>query len=454
VSKSCVPQPFQIEEINFRTCFSAPSLRHFMLLMTGWVLTVGKHTISNVIAAMQLHEVENFVTIYRFFSRAIWNPDHVGERIFEMVVSMLLPHGSEVVVVLDDTLNKHRGKKICGAGWQHDGSAPKHSRQMAYGLCFVVIGLAVRLPGISDRIFCLPFAARLWWPQSVKVPPKRQVRKTKPQLAASLVRLARSWLDTGRRLRVVGDISYTCEAVIRDRPDGVHFTGRVRKDSALFEPPVLPIERPRGRPRTKGKRLPTPEEMFNDVTLPWREVRVTAYGKETVLHVYHLLAVWYYVLGPQIVAFVLVRDPSGTHADAVFFDTDPCALPEQIVARYSARWSIEITYRETKQLLGSADPQCRSELSVERAGMMAYWAYSLVILWFVCHFQTAKQLVTPRNPWYKHKRTITFSDMLAAVRRSHFIVGFSREAGNTGSSTENRWTRSTRHQQYTKSAKL
>jgi hypothetical protein len=59
VSKSCVPQPFQIEEINFRTCFS---------------------------------EVENFVTIYRFFSGAIRNPDHVAERIFEMVVSMLLPH--------------------------------------------------------------------------------------------------------------------------------------------------------------------------------------------------------------------------------------------------------------------------------------------------------------------------------------------------------------------------
>lgn len=452
--KRGVPQPFRIEEINFRSCFSAPSLRHFTVLMTGWVLTVGKHTISNVIAVMQLHEIESFVTIYRFFSRAIWNPDHVAERIFQMIVCVLLPEGSEVVAVLDDTLNKHRGKKICGAGWQHDGSAPKHSRQIAYGLCFVVIGLAVRLPGISDRVFCLPFAARLWWPQSTKVPPKRQVRKSKPQLAAALIGLTRSWLDTGRKLRVVADISYTCEAVIRDRPDGVHFTGRVRKDSALFEPPVLPIERSRGRPRTKGKRLPTPEEMFKDGTLPWRDVRVTTYGKETVLHVYHLLAVWYHVLGPQIVAFVLVHDPLGIRPDAVFLDTDPCASPEQIVARYSERWSIEITYRETKQLLGSAEPQCRSELAVERAGMMAYWAYTLVTLWFVRQFQSAKRLVTPRHPWYKRKSSITFSDMLAAARRSHFTLRFSREAGNTGSLSINPGARSTRHQLTTKRAKL
>lgn len=452
--KRDVPQPFHIEEINFRTCFSAPSLRHFIALMTGWVLTVGKRTISNVIAATRLHEVENFVTLYRFFARAVWNPDHVAERIFEMMVSVLLPQGSEVVVIVDDTLNKHCGKKICGAGWQHDGSAPKHSRKKAYGLCFVVMGLAASLPGIGDRVFCLPFAARLWWPQGVKTPPKRRLRKTKPQLAADLIRLTKRWLDSGRTLRVVADISYTCEAVIRDLPDGVHFTGRVRKDSALWEPPVLPIERPRGRPRTKGKRLPTPEEMFTDTTLPWRAIHVTTCGKETILHVYHLLAIWYHVLRPQIVTFVLVRDPSGAHADAVFLDTDPCASPEQIVARYSARWSIEITYRETKQLLGSADPQCRSELAVERAGMMAYWAYSLVIVWFVRHFHTAKRLVAPRTPWYKRKCAITFSDMLAAARRSHFAVGFSAEAGNVGLSHINPGARSPRHQRYTRRAKL
>lgn len=422
-----VPQPFEIEEINFRGCFSAPSLRHFLILLTGWVLTVGKHTISNVILAMELHEVENFVSAYRFFSRALWEPDHVARKVFAMILK-LLPQGAEVVAILDDTLNKHCGKKICGAGWQHDGSAPKHSLKKAYGLCYVVIGLAVSLPGISGRIFCLPYAARIWWPHNAKVHPKRLVRNTKPQLGAALVELTRSWLDRGRILRVVADISYTCEAVIRNRPQGVQFTGRVRKDSALYEPPVLPIDRPRGRPRTKGKRLPTPAEMFNDSTLPWREIPVISYGKQTTVQVHHLLAVWYHVLGPQIVAFLLVHDPSGAHADAVFVDTNPCASPGEIVARYSSRWSIEITYRETKQLLGSADPQCRTELAILRTPLMAYWAYSLVVLWFVQQFQAGKSLVITKQPWNARKSAITFSDMLAAARRTHFTISFSAEA--------------------------
>ncbi len=54
---------------------------------------------------------------------------------------------------MDDTLNPRVGKKICGAGFQHDGDAPKGGKPIGYGVCFVIIGVAVRLPGISDRVF-------------------------------------------------------------------------------------------------------------------------------------------------------------------------------------------------------------------------------------------------------------------------------------------------------------
>jgi hypothetical protein len=237
-------------------------------------------------------------------------------------------------------------------------------------------------------------------------------------------------------------------------PAGTHFTGRVRLDSALYEPPVLPVKRPQGRPRTKGKRLPTPDKLFKDPDLPWREIRVITRGNEAVLKVYHLLAVWYYSLGPQIVAFLLVHDPSGTHSDAVFVDTDVCASPEEIACRYFSRWSIEITNRETKQLLGASDPQCRSQLSVVRTPMMAYWAYSLVVLWFARGFRAGERLVVLSGPWYTRKTNITFSDMLAAARRSHMTVRFSREAGKNRQSEEKIPARLTRGSGYTERAKL
>ncbi|MBI5569541.1 MAG: transposase [Desulfomonile tiedjei] len=454
MSEEHVPQPFAIEEIFFRACFSAPSWGHFIVLLIGWVLTVGKHTISNVILTMKLEELEHFASAYRFLSRAVWNIDDVSQRLFSLIVEFFVPPGSEVVSIVDDSLYKHCGKKICGAGWQYDGSAPKHARNKGYGLCFVVMGVAVSLPGISGRVFCLPYAARFWWPERTKVSPKRLKRKSKPELAAELIHLTNGWLDQGRTLRVVGDIAYTCQMVLKSLPAGTHFTGRVRLDSALYEPPVLPIKRPQGRPRMKGERLPIPAEMFQDSRLPWREIRVLSSGSEVVLQVYHLFAIWYHVLGPQIVAFLLVHDPSGTHANAVFLDTDVCATSEEIAVRYFARWSIEITNRETKQLLGAADPQCRSELSVIRTPMLAYWAYSLVVLWFVRQFAAGKRLVAPTSPWYRRKMNITFSDMLAAARRSHMTLSFSRQADKSRDLPKNNPARSTRGSNYTKRAKL
>ena len=76
--KRNLPQPFQIDKIRFADCFTAPSLRHFGVLITGWVLTVGVHTISQVILTSGLHESESFVSIYRFLEKAKWTPDHVA----------------------------------------------------------------------------------------------------------------------------------------------------------------------------------------------------------------------------------------------------------------------------------------------------------------------------------------------------------------------------------------
>jgi hypothetical protein len=73
--KRNMPDPFQIDKIRFQDCFTVPSLRHFIVLMTGWTLTVGSHAISQVILTAQAHESEHFASVYRFFSRAKWDPD-------------------------------------------------------------------------------------------------------------------------------------------------------------------------------------------------------------------------------------------------------------------------------------------------------------------------------------------------------------------------------------------
>lgn len=451
--KRNLPQPFQIDKVRFTDCFTAPSLRHFGVLITGWVLTVGVHTISQVILTSGLHESESFVSVYRFLQKAKWSPDQVAFQVFRVIVDTLAPDVMEIELVLDDTLNDHVGKKIFGAGFQHDGDAPKTGKPIGYGVCFVIIGVVVRLPGISDRVFCLPYAARLWWPQKAKIKPRGEKHRSKSELGAELIRLTRSWLDHSITLRVIVDGGYSNKQLLRDRPQGVHITGKVRMDAALYAVAPQDPTGKRGRPRQKGDRLPCPRSTLAKEKDGWEWIWITLYGQETIVEAYHFEAIWYKVAGNEPLSVVMVRDPGGKYPDTVFFDTDIAAADSETIGRFSHRWSIEITNRETKSLLGSADPQCRCEKSVSRAPLMAYWSYCLVVVWFVDQFRTGKDLMIRTAPWY-FKRHITFSDMLAAARRSHFIPGISRDPSEHHNNLKSATPRSKRRPESYERAKL
>ncbi len=56
-----------------------------------------------------------------FFARARWNPDDLGLAVARLVVALLVPAGEPVVVAIDDTLFRRRGKKVWAASWFHDG---------------------------------------------------------------------------------------------------------------------------------------------------------------------------------------------------------------------------------------------------------------------------------------------------------------------------------------------
>ncbi|MGA8832377.1 MAG: hypothetical protein ACLQT6_03155 [Desulfomonilaceae bacterium] len=159
MTKRNLPQPLLIDKIHFRNCFTAPSLRHFAALMTGWTLTVGIHTINQVILIAGLHESEYFSNIYKFIRTGKGGPDRIAFEIFRVVIGSMLPDYAEIEFVIDDTLDPCVGKYILGTEFQHDGNASKTDKPVGYGVCFVVIGVAINLPGISDRVFCLPYAA-------------------------------------------------------------------------------------------------------------------------------------------------------------------------------------------------------------------------------------------------------------------------------------------------------
>jgi hypothetical protein len=256
------------------------------------------------------------------------------------------------------------------------------------------------------------------------------------------------------KAEVVFNLGYCCDTILKVRPKDVHIAGRLRRDAALLavpEPATSPVK---GRPRKRGARPPSLETMFQDSSLKWTEIKVFCYGKQTKLLVHQFTALRYHSSGQQPLLIVLCRDPAGHHANTAFFDTDPKALPEEIIERYAARFSIEVTNRETKNLLGAVEPQCRRENSVIRAPMFAYWSYCFVVLWFVKQFSTVKTLVAEPAPWYCQKKSFTFSDMLAAARRSHFSLRINSKAKEISKSEKINHPLSTLRRDYARIARL
>lgn len=255
-------------------------------------------------------------------------------------------------------------------------------------------------------------------------------------------------------MRIVTDLAYCCKTILKGRPRTLRVTGRMKKRSALFALFEPPAQRLRGRPRMKGHRLPTLGAMFRDPNLSWSQITVFCYGKRIRLMVHQFNALWYNSAGHEPVSVVLCRDPKGKSADTVNFDTDLTTSAKEVVEPYGARWSIEVTNRETKRLLGADEPQCRRETSVIRTPMFAYWSCSFVVLWFVQQFPSAGNLVAQPAPWYRRKKAFTFSDMLAAARRSHFQLRISSEAYDSNTLTKNNKPRSARKLDHARIAKL
>ena len=103
-----------------------------------------------------------------------------------------------------------------------------------------------------------------------------------------------------------------------------------------------------------------------------------------------------------------------------------------ILGVYACRWSIEVTFENSKQLLGFEDPANRKPQAVARTAPMALVLYSLIVLWF--HQHGHRQVEYPDRPWYRRKKEPSFADQLSTLRR----LSWEEKLGGVGSK-RSRW---------------
>lgn len=74
-----------------------------------------------------------------------------------------MPIGAPLLVAVDETLFRRRGRKVWAAHWGYDGSptVAKGNQKLSRGNTFVVAAVVVMLPFL-DQPVALPVLARLW----------------------------------------------------------------------------------------------------------------------------------------------------------------------------------------------------------------------------------------------------------------------------------------------------
>lgn len=436
------PDLFHNVLVAFVPVFSQPGFENFVLLIKGWICAGGSAMPST--ALMACHGLpKHFSTYYRFFSEGAWKEDVLARAL----VGLALPWAPEgpVVVVVDDTLARKTGKRIWGANMYHDPLAGS-SNVLAFGHNWVVVALVVQIP-LVERPVAVPVLWRLYRskkPRTGKARAKGRERKTtgaaskaefrtRPQLAVELLALLRLYLGPERRIIVLGDSAYGGKSVTCKLPANAAAISRMPMDAALYAPAPKRTDGKMGRPRKKGPRLPSPKAMASQ-RQGWKNATVHVYGKTVNVRYKAAVLLWYNSTRSMPLRIVLVRDPKRRRKDDCFFSTDTALTPEVIIEHYARRWSLEVAFRDAKQLLGFERSQARTAKAVKRTAPFAFISYTVTVTWFAEHGHRHYPGLIPQRPWYRHKRAPSFADMLLILRTVLSQTDFSHTPANTRSS--------------------
>jgi hypothetical protein len=387
--------------------FTAPTFNSFLTVLTGWVFA-RRRVITRMIEAADAVDTKHHSTFHRVFSTARWSLDELGLAIFDLTKPWL-DHGV-VFLSLDDTLARKRGLKIFGVGMHHDPLlSTRKTALMNWGHSWVVLSVVVAFPFRPGHYFSLPILFRLYVNKKTTAKNRKLPYRTRPELAVEMLAILCKRHEN-QRFHVVGDSTYGGQSVLAHLPANCDLTTRLDLNARLYGAP--PVRKPgtNGRPRKRGRRLPTPRQMLDQRT---RRLTLNIYGRRDRSRVADQVARVHAV--PQRPLRIVAVEPltSGRRTQA-FYSTCHPATPEQVLIWYARRWSIEETFQNAKGHLGFEQPQSWTRRAVERTAPTAMLLYSLVVLWFAA--EGHRHYRAPNRPWYRSKSCASFADMLNTLR--------------------------------------
>jgi hypothetical protein len=443
---------------QFAPVFWQPTYQRFLLLLVAAVLTTGRRTVSNLLRSVAGLASGDPSSYHRVFSKRRWS----SLRLARILVTFILDHcvaDGPISLAGDDTVDEPRGAQVHGKGCHRDPVRSTHSfTAYRWGHKWVVLTILVTFP-FAVRPWALPVLVALYRcvdkvrtksqakgrrkarKVKAKAKAKRRTRvkaatatrrhKTPSELMRQLLAVLIHWFPD-RQFVFAGDGGYGTHAL-------ASFAHRHRRhlslvslfypNANLYDEPPAVVGKRNGRPRKKGAKRPSPEAVVaaTSVRTAWN---VSWYGGgrrdvETVGGT----GQWYKGgAGLVPVAWVFVRDRTGTHRDSYLFSTDLALTAQQVIETYTGRWSIETTFQELRAYLGLETTRGWKQSTVLRAAPCLFGLYSVVAL---LYSQLPADMARPGAVAYRGKTEPAFSDAITAVRRQLWLEGVFESHGQT-----------------------
>ena len=399
------------------------------------LLCPGRHTITSLITTHGA-QFADWTAHYDLYAKDRVRPRVLFKGIRSHVEELNGPQ-TPLVVALDDTILRKTGKLIPGAAYRKDPLGPHFNVNLVWAQRMIQFSAA--LPNQNGEVRMIPI-------DFVDASTPRKPRKNDPEekLLAyretmrqrNLNQIATTVLQQlqaerlYRALRVLVDGSYTNERVLKNLPANTVLIGRIRKDAHLNALPETQEER--GRRRIYGKTLPTPEQIRQDPSHPWRKVKAFAAGKMRTFEVKTIDRVRWRKAGAMDLRLVVIRPipyrgPGGNRQyrqPAYLICTDPELPLEELLQNYIWRWDIEVNHRDEKTLMGVGQAQVRNPLSAWSVPASAVAAYAMLHLAAVhAYGWSAKPNVIPPPKWRDpaKKRRASTLDLINELRRELWV---------------------------------
>lgn len=429
---------------NFNPHFkSIATYQRARALAYSSLVTYGRHTLTRLICSKN-EQQNDWSADYKFFSVREWGAAHLFFEILNECDNHSHWSDDAILIAMDDTNRKKTGKKIPGVSTLRDPMSLPFHINLRPGLRYLQASAIIKPDNQIEFNRAIPIYFKEAAP--AKKPKKNDPENVQKQYeherknkrisvqghkAALTIRTMVDQLPNGnkRPLFISVDGSFCNRNFLRGLPETIIPIVRARKDLKIFKPADNPSNKGKGRKRIYGDRLPTPEEIRKDDSIPWQTARIFATGKYHKIR-YKTVApiLWKKGTGSKPCRLIIIaplRYRKSSHSKLLYRNPayilvmDVTIPVEQILQFYFLRWDIEVNHRDEKSLLGVGDAQMRAPKSVVRSPQFAVIVYSVLLLASIKAYgpqRTDDYLPLPK--WRKQtKRRPSTLDILSQFRR-------------------------------------